>query len=103
MTQKKKQLKDLFKSVENDTPSLERNELRLLLDQKTSGTFPMGSLQTSAIKEDRKRGFIIKGVFIMTLITIIITAFLLSQEPSSDIFPSKVSVMKPNTTAEPET
>ncbi|MFI5263316.1 MAG: T9SS type A sorting domain-containing protein [Candidatus Kapaibacterium sp.] len=77
MTQKKKQLKDLFQSVEKNTPSLERNELQSLLDKKTSGNLPMGPLQTSVINEDRKRGFIKNRVMIMTFIGAFITAMLL--------------------------
>ena len=57
MTPEKKQLEELFQRVTNDTPSLERDELRSLLEQKTSVLLPMSPLQTSVNNEDRKRGF----------------------------------------------
>ena len=77
MTQMKKQLNDLFKSVASDMPALERDELRSVLDKKASGNASMGPLQTSIIKEDRRRGFAIKGKLIMTFIGVFITAILL--------------------------
>ncbi len=77
MTQPKKQLDDLLGSVSHDTPSLKRDELRSLLEQKTSGNLPMSPMQTTIISEDRRRGFYKKGIIIMTLIGVFFTAMLL--------------------------
>ena len=76
MTPSKKQLDELFGNVAHDTPSLEHDELRSLLDKKISGALPMGPLQTSITKEDRKRGLYKKGAFIMALTAFFISTFL---------------------------
>jgi hypothetical protein len=74
MTQTKKQLDELFKSVASDTPALERDELRLLLEQKASGNPTMEPLQTSITT--RKRGYM-KGIITMSITSILLTAFFL--------------------------
>ncbi len=75
MTQTKKQIDELFGSVASDTPSLVRDELRVLLDKKTSGNLGMGSMQTTTIT--RKRGFYKKGIMTMSITAILLTAFFL--------------------------
>ena len=87
MTPEKKQLDDLFQRVTTDTPSLERDELRIMLEQHASGNLPVIPSQASIITKDRRGGFRNKGLFIMTIAAIAITAFLLfrpSSEPVSE-------------------
>src|SRR5579864_8181382 len=101
MTQSKKQLDELFGSVANDTPSLEANELLTLLENKTTGNLGLRPSQILTTKEDRKRGFLYKGVFIMTLIAIAITALLFYHESSPVVTP-EIAVSNPGSNSNSE-
>ena len=73
MTQTKQQLDELLKSVAKDTPALERDELRPLLDRRVSGNPATEPMQTVLITRTRGNK---KGIITMSISAILLTTLL---------------------------
>ncbi len=82
MTQTEKHIDHFFNSVIANTIELKEEELHSLLEKRSSDNRDRKSLQKSLPNEDRVIGFKTKGIILMTLIAIGITAFLLASSPT---------------------